>query len=202
MTGRARSIGHWLTERASHRLVRVDMRGFGMSEWDPPGFNFDALVSDLEAVIDAAGSSNATCSGFARRGDRDGLCRAASRTGAQAGAGQQLRRRLAGARRPGRDRLARIAAGDESPAAELPPQPARRDVHHALLPVGQPGTDRLAQRVLRDPRAGREHGADDRARVARSTSATNSQNMRADAGLPRRQDGNAPMRSGARSRRE
>ena len=44
--------------------------------------------------------------------------------------------------------LARIAAGDEPPPAELPPQPARRDVHHALFPVGEPGADRLAQRAF------------------------------------------------------
>ena len=38
MTGRARSIGHWLRECArASRLVRSDMRGFGMSEWDAAG---------------------------------------------------------------------------------------------------------------------------------------------------------------------
>lgn len=47
---------HWLTECSrSNRLVRADMRGFGMSEWTPPGLNFEALVGDLEQVIEAAG---------------------------------------------------------------------------------------------------------------------------------------------------
>ena len=31
------------------------MRGFGMSEWEPPKFDFEHLVGDLEAVIEAAG---------------------------------------------------------------------------------------------------------------------------------------------------
>jgi pimeloyl-ACP methyl ester carboxylesterase/AraC-like DNA-binding protein len=47
--------GHWLRECArTHRVVRADMRGFGMSDWDPPEFDFEALVADLAAVIDAA----------------------------------------------------------------------------------------------------------------------------------------------------
>jgi len=48
--------GHWLREGSrSNRLVRADMRGFGLSEWDPPKFDFETLVGDLEAVVDAAG---------------------------------------------------------------------------------------------------------------------------------------------------
>ncbi len=48
--------GHWLEEMAqSRRLIRMDLRGFGLSEWDPPGFTFENLVGDLEAVVAAAG---------------------------------------------------------------------------------------------------------------------------------------------------
>ena len=48
--------GHWIAECArDHRLVRMDMRGFGKSDWDLPGFSFDLLVSDLEAVANDAG---------------------------------------------------------------------------------------------------------------------------------------------------
>jgi pimeloyl-ACP methyl ester carboxylesterase len=48
--------GHWLWECVrSHRLVRSDMRGFGLSEWEPPAFDFEAMVGDLAAVIEAAG---------------------------------------------------------------------------------------------------------------------------------------------------
>jgi pimeloyl-ACP methyl ester carboxylesterase len=48
--------GHWLCEGTrSNSLIRADMRGFGMSEWDPPKFDFEAMVGDLEAVVDAAG---------------------------------------------------------------------------------------------------------------------------------------------------
>ena len=47
--------GHWYRECVrSGRLVRSDMRGFGRSDWEPPHFDFEYLVSDLEAVIDAA----------------------------------------------------------------------------------------------------------------------------------------------------
>jgi pimeloyl-ACP methyl ester carboxylesterase/AraC-like DNA-binding protein/mannose-6-phosphate isomerase-like protein (cupin superfamily) len=47
--------GHWIAECAEdHRLVRMDMRGFGKSAWDLPGFSFDHLVSDLEVVADEA----------------------------------------------------------------------------------------------------------------------------------------------------
>ncbi len=47
--------GHWLREGVrANRLVRADMRGFGLSEWEPPQFDFEAMVGDLAAVIDAA----------------------------------------------------------------------------------------------------------------------------------------------------
>jgi pimeloyl-ACP methyl ester carboxylesterase/AraC-like DNA-binding protein len=48
--------GHWIEELSrSNRLVRMDMRGFGKSDWELPGFTFEHLVSDLEAVADDAG---------------------------------------------------------------------------------------------------------------------------------------------------
>ena len=47
--------GHWYRECVrSNRLVRSDMRGFGRSEWEPPNFDFEHLLGDLEAVIEAA----------------------------------------------------------------------------------------------------------------------------------------------------
>jgi pimeloyl-ACP methyl ester carboxylesterase/AraC-like DNA-binding protein len=46
--------GHWLREALrTHRVIRGDMRGFGLSEWEPAQFDFDAMVGDLAAVIDA-----------------------------------------------------------------------------------------------------------------------------------------------------
>lgn len=46
----------WLEEWARFRtLYRYDQRGCGLSDWDASDFSFDALVSDLEAVVDAAG---------------------------------------------------------------------------------------------------------------------------------------------------
>ncbi len=38
-----------------HTLVRYDARGNGMSDWDVDELSFDAWVSDLETVVDAAG---------------------------------------------------------------------------------------------------------------------------------------------------
>ena len=47
---------HWLTELAAdHTMVRYDMRGMGLSDRDVRDFSLDARVSDLEAVVDAAG---------------------------------------------------------------------------------------------------------------------------------------------------
>jgi DNA-binding winged helix-turn-helix (wHTH) protein/pimeloyl-ACP methyl ester carboxylesterase len=64
--------GHWLTHlefdwtspiwrpqlrvlSASHRLIRYDSRGNGLSDWNVDDFSLDARVADLEAVVDAAG---------------------------------------------------------------------------------------------------------------------------------------------------
>jgi pimeloyl-ACP methyl ester carboxylesterase len=47
---------HWLAELSRRfLLVRYDERGSGLSDWDVSPFSFDAWVSDLEAVVDAAG---------------------------------------------------------------------------------------------------------------------------------------------------
>ena len=48
--------GHWVKECSrANRFVRCDMRGFGLSDWEPPNLDFEHMVGDLEAVIDAAG---------------------------------------------------------------------------------------------------------------------------------------------------
>jgi pimeloyl-ACP methyl ester carboxylesterase/AraC-like DNA-binding protein len=57
---------HWLQEGTrSNRFVRFDSRGFGASEWSPPTFDFEALVGDLGAVIDAAGAERCDLLGLA-----------------------------------------------------------------------------------------------------------------------------------------
>lgn len=38
-----------------HTLLRLDPRGVGLSDWDVGELSFDALVKDVEAVVDAAG---------------------------------------------------------------------------------------------------------------------------------------------------
>lgn len=40
---------------ADHTLIRYDERGNGLSDWRVKDFSFDSLVTDLEAVVDAAG---------------------------------------------------------------------------------------------------------------------------------------------------
>ena len=48
--------GHWVRECVrANRFIRSDMRGFGLSDWEPPSLDFELMVGDLEAVIDAAG---------------------------------------------------------------------------------------------------------------------------------------------------
>ena len=48
--------GHWLREcTRANRFIRCDMRGFGMSDWQPPHLDFEHMVADLAEVIDAAG---------------------------------------------------------------------------------------------------------------------------------------------------
>lgn len=37
------------------RLIRYDARGNGLSDWDTDDYSFEAMVRDLEAVVDAAG---------------------------------------------------------------------------------------------------------------------------------------------------
>ncbi len=45
---------HWIRELSRHnRLVRYDERCNGMSDWDVEDVSFEAMVSDLEAVVDA-----------------------------------------------------------------------------------------------------------------------------------------------------
>ena len=50
------------------RLVRYDERGNGMSDWDAPDVSFDAWVSDLETVVDAAGLDRFALLGISQGG--------------------------------------------------------------------------------------------------------------------------------------
>ncbi len=58
---------HWLiglSER--NRLIRFDLRGNGLSDWDVPDLSFETMVSDLEAVADACGSRRFTLLGISQ----------------------------------------------------------------------------------------------------------------------------------------
>ncbi len=49
-------FGHWLAELSRrHSLVRLDTRGYGLSDRDVADHSIDAIVADLEAVVDALG---------------------------------------------------------------------------------------------------------------------------------------------------
>jgi pimeloyl-ACP methyl ester carboxylesterase/DNA-binding CsgD family transcriptional regulator len=46
---------HWWEELArDHTVIRFDQRGCGLSDWDVSEISFEAWVSDLEAVVEAA----------------------------------------------------------------------------------------------------------------------------------------------------
>jgi pimeloyl-ACP methyl ester carboxylesterase len=48
--------GHWLRDLAGrYSFLHYDERGSGMSDWEVADVGFDAWVSDLETVVDAAG---------------------------------------------------------------------------------------------------------------------------------------------------
>lgn len=47
---------HWFKYFSTgRRLVRLDARGCGLSDWTVPDFSLDAHVADLESVVDASG---------------------------------------------------------------------------------------------------------------------------------------------------
>ena len=51
-----------------HLLVRYDERGNGLSDWHTADFSFNALVADLEAVVDAAGLTRFALLGISQGG--------------------------------------------------------------------------------------------------------------------------------------
>lgn len=58
---------HWLHElMRGHRLIRYDERGNGLSDWTVADMSFDALVQDLETVVDAAGLDRFTLFGISQ----------------------------------------------------------------------------------------------------------------------------------------
>jgi len=58
---------HYIEELAAdHLLVRYDQRGNGLSDWEVPDFSFDALVDDLESVVDAIGLERFTLLGLSQ----------------------------------------------------------------------------------------------------------------------------------------
>jgi DNA-binding winged helix-turn-helix (wHTH) protein/pimeloyl-ACP methyl ester carboxylesterase len=47
---------HWIAGLSrDHTLIRYDKRANGLSDWDVEDLSFDALVHDLETIVDAAG---------------------------------------------------------------------------------------------------------------------------------------------------
>ena len=60
---------HWWEELSrDNLLVRFDQRGCGLSDWTVEDLSFDAHVSDLEAVVDAAGLERFALLGISQGG--------------------------------------------------------------------------------------------------------------------------------------
>ena len=59
----------WISALSTgHRLVRMDERGCGLSDRGVERISFEAFVRDLEAVVDALGSSASRSSAIRRAG--------------------------------------------------------------------------------------------------------------------------------------
>jgi DNA-binding SARP family transcriptional activator/pimeloyl-ACP methyl ester carboxylesterase len=60
---------HWIQGISRyHRLIRYDERGCGLSDWQVKDFSFEAWVSDLEAVVEAAGLDRFSLLGISQGG--------------------------------------------------------------------------------------------------------------------------------------
>ena len=60
---------HWLSSLADgHQLLRYDQRGCGLSDRNPEDLSLEAMVSDLECVVDEAGFENFTLLGASQGG--------------------------------------------------------------------------------------------------------------------------------------
>lgn len=58
---------HWISELSrNNTLVRYDERCNGLSDWNVADLSFDAMVSDLETVVDAAGLDRFTLIGISQ----------------------------------------------------------------------------------------------------------------------------------------
>ena len=49
-----------------HELIRYDLRGMGMSDWDADNITFEDFLTDMETVIDAAGLDRFALLGFSQ----------------------------------------------------------------------------------------------------------------------------------------
>lgn len=58
---------HWMEALTRHTtLVRYDQRGNGLSDWEVGDFGFEAMLADLEEVVDAAGMDQFTLLGVSQ----------------------------------------------------------------------------------------------------------------------------------------
>lgn len=60
---------HWLAELGRHHTcIRYDERGTGLSDWEVEDLSFEALVSDLETVVEAVGLDRFSLLGMSQGG--------------------------------------------------------------------------------------------------------------------------------------
>jgi pimeloyl-ACP methyl ester carboxylesterase/DNA-binding SARP family transcriptional activator/tetratricopeptide (TPR) repeat protein len=58
---------HWIAGLSDgHTLVRYDERGNGLSDWDVDDLSFEAMIADLESIVDAAGLERFTLLGVSQ----------------------------------------------------------------------------------------------------------------------------------------
>ena len=103
---------HWIEGlTAQNRLIRYDERGSGLSDRDVDDLSFDALVADLESVVDAARTRSIHAArAFRRLRHRHCLCGQASGARVASRSLWRIRAGLARPRRPGRNRPTRCHA--------------------------------------------------------------------------------------------
>ena len=58
---------HWISELSrQYKLVRYDERGCGLSDWNVSDLSFEAMLADLESIVDAAGLHRFTLLGVSQ----------------------------------------------------------------------------------------------------------------------------------------
>jgi Predicted hydrolases or acyltransferases (alpha/beta hydrolase superfamily) len=168
------------------------MRGFGKSEWEPPEFDFEYMVGDLAAVVDAAG---------VERCDLLGISHGSAIAIAYAARHPERVRKLvlvnsfaAGWRVRAdpeevawRESLSEMNRASRAFAGACSARCSSRSISRRPT-----SADRLAQRAVQHAWAGGEHDQDDRGRGVDRCPPRAGEDQSAGAGVPRQQGRQRP----------